>query len=627
MGGHEFARQYEWSTWKSQPNCLKRKDTEQDPSTGLVAVDFRAGLALLPFLPMSPGDFKLIFQGLARGSLVQFDRGNLKRLERYIQKHPDEFSDMLPLLEELKKEDKIYRNSLPDVTHNHVRLFFSRNLWKTLFQSTRKGWAVRNIVSDPCLKSLEKSPFKTFLFYWLGAVPILGRFIRKIWARPDYRRHYGAILTSFSYLRRAFRAKVLEMLMDWHRSERISDEKTLRMIDKISRCLLHLPFSIFPASLHRLCTDATRFKEKLSYYLVRPVRLYFDGKLREQWLYDMVSEGKKEYLITDEDAEEIYSQIKEPYIQKYLKSLAVHVCTLPVTQVVSVIVALGFVLLNPEMPRAQAWAIGIGIIAAFQIVPISPGSLVRGLYVLYLVIRERNFRDYNIAVFLGFFKYVGYLAFPIQMAHRYPTLARFMAGHWATGAVHMVPVFGERGALLEHTIYSLFYNWPLTVRRRTGKRAEMRERIPGRYWHVALWGIVGSALWGGLIFNFLGRHESIPELKDFWWLTIILPFFCGSLVTLGAGGARLEKRIVLAGICGILQAIGASGAIVYFSPDAWATPDLWSFTIWRIFLFTLISVSGALLTELFLPEPPASRSDRSTADQTYEKYTEVTEGS
>ncbi len=24
MGAHEFARQYEWSTWKSQPNCLKR---------------------------------------------------------------------------------------------------------------------------------------------------------------------------------------------------------------------------------------------------------------------------------------------------------------------------------------------------------------------------------------------------------------------------------------------------------------------------------------------------------------------------------------------------------------------------------------------------------------------------
>jgi len=51
MGAYEFARQYEWSTCKSQPNALKRQGTDDDPASGLVAVDFRAGLALLPFLP------------------------------------------------------------------------------------------------------------------------------------------------------------------------------------------------------------------------------------------------------------------------------------------------------------------------------------------------------------------------------------------------------------------------------------------------------------------------------------------------------------------------------------------------------------------------------------------------
>ena len=34
MGCYEFARQYEWSTCKSQPNCLKRYDTEEYPSGG-----------------------------------------------------------------------------------------------------------------------------------------------------------------------------------------------------------------------------------------------------------------------------------------------------------------------------------------------------------------------------------------------------------------------------------------------------------------------------------------------------------------------------------------------------------------------------------------------------------------
>ncbi|GAH24781.1 unnamed protein product, partial [marine sediment metagenome] len=102
MGGYEFARQYEWWTCKSQPNCLKRRDTEDNPSGGLVAVDFRAGLALLPFLPMSPGDFKLIVKGLMRGSLVQFDRGNTDKLERFAEANSDEFSDMHQMLEELK---------------------------------------------------------------------------------------------------------------------------------------------------------------------------------------------------------------------------------------------------------------------------------------------------------------------------------------------------------------------------------------------------------------------------------------------------------------------------------------------------------------------------------------------
>jgi len=35
VGAHEFARQYEWSTCKSQPNCLKRKDAGDDPAAGL----------------------------------------------------------------------------------------------------------------------------------------------------------------------------------------------------------------------------------------------------------------------------------------------------------------------------------------------------------------------------------------------------------------------------------------------------------------------------------------------------------------------------------------------------------------------------------------------------------------
>jgi hypothetical protein len=41
-----------------------------------------------------------------------------------------------------------------------------------------------------------------------------------------------------------------------------------------------------------------------------------------------------------------------------------------------------------------------------------------------------------------------------------------MAGFWATRTVRFVPVFGESGALLEHKVFTLFYNLPLTIRRK-----------------------------------------------------------------------------------------------------------------------------------------------------------------
>jgi hypothetical protein len=155
VGAHEFARQYEWDTCKSQPNCLKLKDTEDDPSTGLVAVDFRAGLTLFPFLPMSPGDFKLIWQGLRRGSLVQFDRGSLNKLQGFIDSHLEHFNDMRPLLDQLKEAESIYRNSIPDITHNHFRLLCSGKLWSTIFDSAVTGWKMRNYIDEPTEQKLR----------------------------------------------------------------------------------------------------------------------------------------------------------------------------------------------------------------------------------------------------------------------------------------------------------------------------------------------------------------------------------------------------------------------------------------------------------------------------------------
>ncbi len=599
MGAHEFARQYEWSTWKSQPNCLKRSGTDDSPSKGLTAVDFRAGLALLPFLPMSPGDFKLIATGLLRGSLVQFDRGNIKKLRQFIGDHKENFAGMERGLEELEGAEQIYRNSVPDITHNHIRLLYSPTLWSTMLKSAITGWRVRNLINRQCRDRLQKNTVLTLLFFLLGLIPLMGRFFRRIWGQPFWRAHYRMILTSADYLRRAVRAKFIEKIINWHRAGRLDDNRALSVSKQIRHCIYHWPLSLLPVGLHKILTDWPYAKERLDYYLLRPVRLYFNNDLREQWLRDMVTEGKQKHLLSDEDAGVILAQIDEPYIQKYLKSLAVHVCTLPVTQVVSLIVAIIYVVTHPELPRAQAYGIGLGIIALFQVVPISPGSLVRGLYVLYLVIRERNFKDYNIAVFLGFFKYIGYLAFPIQMTYRYPALARFMAGHWSTEAVHVVPVFGERGALLEHKIFNLFYNWPLTIRRRMRKRSEMRADMQPRYWHVVLCAVAGTGIFVIADWLYMDQFGALPGLKVIWGFAVIVPLLIGTVVTLGAGGAALWKRIAGAALCaaavGVFSAI-VSGLFGTSAPVGASTIAI--IGIWRAFVFTMISVLGVLLTEI-----------------------------
>jgi hypothetical protein len=604
MGGYEFARQYEWSTCKSQPNCLKRQGTESNLLSSLAAVDFRAGLALLPFLPMSPGDFKLIVKGIMRGSLVQFDRGSITKLQAFMKAYPNEFTDCEKMLDELKAAEQVYRNSVPDITHNHIRLLYSRKLWSTILNGAVTGWKVRNLIDQQHEQRLRGNKLLTLLFAIICLIPLFGKFILKIWGRPDWRRHYLSLLTSWDYLTRAVRARIAEKVIIWHRAGRVDEQRALKITAEVWRFFFHLPLSILPAALHRFITDRNFRREKLVYIFVRPVRLYFNAEMREQWLRDMVTEGQKKNMLSDDDVKIILSRISEPFIQKYLKSLAVHVCTLPVTQLVSVTLAIIYVLLHPEMPRAQAWGIGLGIIALFQVVPISPGSLTRGLYVLYLVIHERNFKDYNIAVFLGFFKYIGYLAFPIQMTYRYPVLARFMASHWATEIVHIVPVFGENGALLEHFVFRLFYNWPLTIRRRMRRRSEIRASIKPRYWHVGLCAAAATAILGLADFVYINRTGELPSLKNIWLLVIALSLVCGVVVTLGCGGATVGKRIIAAAACGILIGLLYTAFSIILSQNSGIVAEnILARGMWRIFIFAILSTIGAIVTELRLPDP------------------------
>ncbi len=501
MGASELARQYEWWTCKSQPNALKRVGTDASPGEGLTAVDFRAGLALLPFLPMSPADVVLILRGLLGGRLVQFDRSDPKTRRRFIEAHRAEFAGLEPAIDELERQESAHRSSLPDVTRQGFRLITDGHLRRSVRLGALTGWKNLGWLDPDRATELEGRRGLFALLYLISWVPLLGRSVIGLWGNARSREHLRRCLTSVGYLLRAMRASRIEVLIGWHRHGRGSDERMRRLVDRPVRYWLQRFFvGWLPATWHRAMAEPRFGWQRLA----GAVRFVSDflrvPAFRERWLLEEVRQGRDEGMLTPAEADHVSQQIKDPYIQKYLRCLAVHICTLPVTQIVMVLAGgavVAYLMLSRHLSWAESLVYGTATAAAIQLAPISPGSITRGIFVIFLMIKERDVKNYYIAAPVSFIHVIGYLAFPLQMVGHDPALARFMAGRWARNLVGIVPVFGERGGLLEHGVFDVFFNLPISLRR--GFRTDPLRYSVGVTLvlaAVALFGVLGFArLW------------------------------------------------------------------------------------------------------------------------------------
>jgi phosphatidylglycerophosphatase A len=479
MGAPEFARQYEWWTMKSQPNVLKRRAGGDDAAAGLVAVDFGAGLALLPFLPMSPADVKLIVKGMARGRLVQFDRGDLDALGAYVAARPERFADLAPALEELRQAEEDYHGAQPDLLNHRTRVLTDGGILRRSTRAWARSFALRGRMDEPTAERYATRPLRLALFILVGLVPLLGRFVQQLWGSAAYRAHVGRAITSAAYLKRALAGRQAEALIDWHRRGRATEARTRALVAHPMLFWLQAwTLALLPAGVHRFLTDGRYALGVLWYVFVRPLALLFHRASRERWLMEMIEEGEREGILTPAEAEEVRARAREPYIQTYLMSMVVHLFTIPITQVVSV--ALGaYLAAKYGEGTAESGAIFAGTVALFQVLPLSPGSVSRGLYATGVALAKWDWKNYSWAVVISYWKYIGYLGFPIQMARTYPTLSRFVASRWAIHATGSVPVFGERGALLEYGVFNLFFNWPVSLRRRWLEEGADRARVRG----------------------------------------------------------------------------------------------------------------------------------------------------
>ena len=470
LGMPEFARQYEWSTMKSQPNVLWRTDAaEGDAESRLCAIDFRAGLALLPFLPMSPGDVMLILRGFVRrGAWVQFDRPDWRAFQAFVAENPSAFADLRPAIEELTRRDRTYRRSLPDITHRAWTRLRDPEVRRDIRYGLVRGWLAADLIDEAFAERLGAGGSLFARFYLLGAVPLLGRALRHRWGHAAFRRHVARILTSASYRSAALRAHAAIRLIGWHRTGRASERRARWLAAHPGVFLAErLTIGWLPRFLHRFVLCPALPVRAVSRF-IRDVRQFLlDAAHRERWFLGQVEEGERAGMLTPDEAAAIRGRVKDPFIVQYLRSLGVHLATLPVSEIVFVVLASG--LAGWTLAHGGTWqevtTTFVKWFAIFQLSPISPGSILRALYVVYLMIRDRNVRDYIVAAPVSLLKGVGYLAFPLQMTATYPHLARFMAARWATAATHAVPVFGERGALLEHIVFDASFNVPQNVAR------------------------------------------------------------------------------------------------------------------------------------------------------------------
>jgi hypothetical protein len=195
------------------------------------------------------------------------------------------------------------------------------------------------------------------------------------------------------------------------------------------------------------------------------------------------------------------------------------------------------------------------------------------------------------------------------MAYRFPELARFMAGHWATEAVHVVPVFGERGAWLEHAVFDAFYNYPLSLGIRIRKRDEIASAKRPHFWAIPAAAMITAVFTALVDFLFVRSAVRVPVLKDVWWAVFIAPIVAGFLASLWSRREKMGKRIVAGITAGALVGLAYGLVNTFLAPlvpgfaasASAATGSAWMPILWKTFIFALLGIPGAFIAETRRP--------------------------
>jgi len=144
----------------------------------------------------------------------------------------------------------------------------------------------------------------------------------------------------------------------------------------------------------------------------------------------------------------------------------------------------------------------------------------------------------------------------------------------------------------------------LTIRYRIRKRIQLRASIRKRFWHVGMCAVVAAVIFGLADLAYLKNIGKLPDLREIWWLSVLVPMLCGAVVTFGCGGATLGERFFGAVICGaIVGMLYTAVSTILVSGGEISIGTVTTNLLWRIFIFSIFSFIGAVITELKLGDP------------------------
>lgn len=284
MGAYQLARQYKWWTMLAGANVVKRENDSQ------VAIDWRSGIALPFFLPMSPGDVPIIIENLRSGHFANYDYADFDRLDAFIRENKDTFVDLTHHVEELKELDRKYRSSIKETTLAD---------WQREFQ-----------MDEDVVREFKRSPLAYRAHLILDGIPLFGKVTNRLSSSEMYRTHAKQILGDGEYRDIWFSTHQTHDLGTWQHRDRVTADKAQELSQKAWLYLLHkVFFSHVPSSIQK-ATDNRELMRMLK-KLGTPIRIAFSEKEQIRWLEDRINEGIELRLLDDEQAEILHRQSRE----------------------------------------------------------------------------------------------------------------------------------------------------------------------------------------------------------------------------------------------------------------------------------------------------------------------------